>query len=185
MLSSTLSRSTLLRSHRPVISVRHVSRCALPVIYRRSMSSTHDSQRREGTSSNEPARDTSTSANIPTAEEPTIPRVSDDIQSSSQRTSPSEELVSPEQQQTASTKRADSQPPLTKAIDVGDVKERLRTWSEDAALIIRDRADRYTAVAVRSFAELGRELNKVTGYGEIESLKQQVAEQGAFMGSSF
>lgn len=149
------------------------------------MSSTHDTQRKEDTSSNEPARDTSTSSGTPTADEPNTLRVSDDTQSVPQHTSPSEEHVTPEQQQTASTKPADSQPPLTKVIDVDEVKERLRTWSEGAALVVRDRADRYTTVAVKSFAELGRELNKVTGYGEIESLKQQVAEQGAFMGSSF
>ncbi|THG97783.1 hypothetical protein EW026_g4289 [Hermanssonia centrifuga] len=62
-------------------------------------------------------------------------------------------------------------------MDVEEMKERLRSWSENAAILVRERADRYTAVAATTFGQLGRELNKVTGYGEIESLKRQVAEQ--------
>lgn len=63
-------------------------------------------------------------------------------------------------------------------IDVEEVKERLRSLTESTAAAVRDKADRYTAAAATIFAQLGRELNKVTGYGEIESLKRQVAEQG-------
>ncbi|KAI0793169.1 mitochondrial distribution and morphology family 33, partial [Irpex lacteus] len=58
------------------------------------------------------------------------------------------------------------------------VKERLRTWAENAAVALRGRADQYTSSAIKSFAQLGRELNKVTGYQEIEALKRAVASQG-------
>ncbi len=70
-------------------------------------------------------------------------------------------------------------------VDVEEMKERLRSWSENAAILVRERADRYTAVAATTFGQLGRELNKVTGYGEIESLKRQVAEQGMLSHESF
>ncbi|KAF7797398.1 hypothetical protein EIP86_008593 [Pleurotus ostreatoroseus] len=73
-----------------------------------------------------------------------------------------------------------SQTPQTVAgIDVEDLKQKLRTWSENAAIAIRERTDKYTHSAIKTFAQLGRELNKVTGYGEIETLKRQVAEQEA------
>ena len=72
-----------------------------------------------------------------------------------------------------------SQTPQTvPGIDVEDLKQKLRTWSENAAIAIRERTDKYTHSAIKTFAQLGRELNKVTGYGEIETLKRQVAEQG-------
>ncbi len=59
-----------------------------------------------------------------------------------------------------------------------DLKESLRGWTELAATSIRKHADHYTARAATTFAQLGRELNKVTGYGEIEILKRRVVEQG-------
>ncbi len=67
------------------------------------------------------------------------------------------------------------------AVDVEQVKEKLRTWAENAAVALRGRADQYTSSAIKSFAQLGRELNKVTGYQEIEALKRAVASQGKFL----
>jgi len=64
-------------------------------------------------------------------------------------------------------------------IDVERMRTRLRLWTEDAAVAMRERADRYTATAARAFAQLGRELNKMTGYEEIETLKQEVVAQEA------
>ena len=58
------------------------------------------------------------------------------------------------------------------------LKIRLRLWSENVIIAARERVDLYTTSAIRTFAQLGRELNKVTGYGEIENLKRQVADQG-------
>ena len=65
-----------------------------------------------------------------------------------------------------------------KSTAVDKVKEHLRVWSENAIIAARERVDVYTTSAIKTFAQLGRELNKVTGYGEIEGLKRQVAEQG-------
>ena len=59
------------------------------------------------------------------------------------------------------------------------MKEKLRIWAEDTAVALRGRADQYTCAAIKTFAQVGRELNKVTGYQEIEALKRAVAEQGA------
>ncbi|KZT11980.1 uncharacterized protein LAESUDRAFT_719932 [Laetiporus sulphureus 93-53] len=60
-----------------------------------------------------------------------------------------------------------------------DIKERLRGWSENAATLLRQHIDEYTAAVAVTFSQLGRELNKVTGYGEIEALKRKVVEQEA------
>jgi len=57
------------------------------------------------------------------------------------------------------------------------VKDALRLWAETGALTIRGRADDYSARAAKTFAQLGKELNKVTGYGDIEILKRRVVEQ--------
>lgn len=69
--------------------------------------------------------------------------------------------------------------PAGSVVDLAKVKEKLRLWTEDAAISVRERADRYTAVAAVTFAQLGRELNKVTGYEQIDKLKREVTEQGA------
>ena len=180
MLSSTLARSSLFRTHRTALTVHHVPRCTLPVTVLRSMSSIPDSQHRQGSPSSEPTRDQpiSSDQDCPTSKETSSSRISSDTLPVSQSTStPVEEYVKAEQQ-TTTTQSSDRTPPLANVIDVEQVRERLRSWSESTAIAVRDRADRYTVVAAKTFAQLGRELNKATGYGEIESLKQQVAEQG-------
>lgn len=58
------------------------------------------------------------------------------------------------------------------------VKQRLRSWSENAGIQLRQRADTFTAKVATTFSHLGSELNKVTGYEEIEALKRRVVEQG-------
>ena len=50
----------------------------------------------------------------------------------------------------------------------------------DTAIGIRKRADGFTAVTQALFSELGGQLNRATGYGEIELLKKKVEEQGVF-----
>ena len=42
---------------------------------------------------------------------------------------------------------------------------------------MRQRGDEFTARVARTFAQLGSELNRVTGYGEIEALKRKVVEK--------
>ena len=48
----------------------------------------------------------------------------------------------------------------------------------DAAINIRKRADGFTAVTQVLFSELGGQLNRATGYEEIELLKKKVEAQG-------
>ena len=48
----------------------------------------------------------------------------------------------------------------------------------DTAIGIRKRADGFTAVTQVLFSELGGQLNRATGYEEIEQLKKKVEEQG-------
>ncbi|KAI0698083.1 Mdm33 family-domain-containing protein [Cytidiella melzeri] len=62
-------------------------------------------------------------------------------------------------------------------VDIGKVEETLRSWAANTTIAIRGRADQYTASAITSFAQLARELNKVTGYQEIETLKRAVTAQ--------
>lgn len=58
------------------------------------------------------------------------------------------------------------------------VKEKLRDWSHQTATLLRHRSDTFTRKVAVTFAQLGSELNRVTGYGEIEILKKRVVEQG-------
>jgi hypothetical protein len=48
----------------------------------------------------------------------------------------------------------------------------------DTAIGIRKRADEFTVVSQALFSELGGQLNRATGYGEIELLKKKVEVQG-------
>lgn len=61
---------------------------------------------------------------------------------------------------------------------MANAKERLRGWSERTASQLRQQIDQYTASLAVTFSQLGKEINKVTGYGEIEVLKQRVVQQG-------
>ncbi|KAF8630937.1 hypothetical protein AX17_005294 [Amanita inopinata Kibby_2008] len=61
--------------------------------------------------------------------------------------------------------------------NLDEIKQRLREWSEQTAILIRNRADDFTAKSKTTFSQLGAHLNKVTGYEEIEALKRQVVEQ--------
>ena len=58
------------------------------------------------------------------------------------------------------------------------VKQRIREWTEKTAIVLRNRADDFTATTKTTFSQLGSELNRVTGYEEIEALKRKVVEQG-------
>lgn len=67
--------------------------------------------------------------------------------------------------------------PLT-AHDLKIVKARIREWTEQATISLRNRADDFTAKSKTTFSQLGNQLNKLTGYEEIEALKRCVVEQG-------
>ncbi|PBK97468.1 hypothetical protein ARMGADRAFT_987176 [Armillaria gallica] len=75
-----------------------------------------------------------------------------------------------------------SDPSSSKAeppVDLQQVKNRLLEWSDQAAITLRTRADDFTETTKSTFSQLGAQLNKVTGYEEIEVLKRQVVEQEA------
>jgi hypothetical protein len=54
----------------------------------------------------------------------------------------------------------------------------IRRWSEQNSIAFRQRADSLVARIATSFTRLGGEINKVSGYDEIEALKRQVVSQG-------
>ncbi|KAI0072026.1 hypothetical protein K474DRAFT_1580203, partial [Panus rudis PR-1116 ss-1] len=63
-------------------------------------------------------------------------------------------------------------------IPVDQVKQIIQEWTEKTSSTIRQQADTYTVRVAKTFSKLGSELNKVTGYEAIESLKKRVVEQG-------
>ncbi|CCM01901.1 uncharacterized protein FIBRA_03972 [Fibroporia radiculosa] len=65
------------------------------------------------------------------------------------------------------------------AISLENMKDRFREILEGTGTSLRQRIDIYTASLAVTFSQLGAEINKVTGYGEIEVLKRKVAEQEA------
>ena len=65
--------------------------------------------------------------------------------------------------------------------DLPIVKQRIREWTEQATIALRNRADDFTASTKTTFSQLGSQLNRVTGYEEIEALKRGVVEQGVFL----
>jgi len=54
----------------------------------------------------------------------------------------------------------------------------IRRWTEQNSIAFRQRTDSLIARLATSFTRLGGEINKVTGYDEIEALKRQVVSQG-------
>ena len=54
----------------------------------------------------------------------------------------------------------------------------LREWSEQKAIDLRQRTDAFVAGLAASFAQIGGQLNRVTGYNEIDALKRRVVDQG-------
>jgi sensitive to high expression protein 9 len=72
------------------------------------------------------------------------------------------------------------------AYDLDTIKERARDWMTLATAAfrqqtdeLRQRADQFTQKTSTKFFQLGSQLNRVTGYEQIEALKQRVVEQGA------
>jgi len=70
-----------------------------------------------------------------------------------------------------------SESPSHSPYDIEIVKQRIRAWKEQAAIVLRSRTDDFTASTKATFSQLGSELNRVTGYEAIEALKRDVAEQ--------
>ncbi|TCD62303.1 sensitivity to high expression protein she9, partial [Steccherinum ochraceum] len=83
----------------------------------------------------------------------------------------------PEPQRTTSPNPEAEESTSTREQRVEELKQMLKDWTERTSIMIRQRADGYTAHAAATFAQLGKELNKVTGYGDIEVLKKRVVTQ--------
>lgn len=64
--------------------------------------------------------------------------------------------------------------------DLDVIKRCIRDRMNQTAITLRQRADGLTAETKTKFLKLGAELNKVSGYEEIEALKKEVVEQGMF-----
>lgn len=67
-----------------------------------------------------------------------------------------------------------------RSVSADQVKQLLQEWSEKTSSTIREHADTYTVRVAKTFSKLGSELNKATGYEEIETLKKRVVEQGMY-----
>lgn len=98
----------------------------------------------------------------------------ENLSSSSSKLPTSEDFLSQ-----AAESSSHSQPKVT-PYDIDAVKQRLREWTDHAALTFRTRADDFTASTKVTFSQLGSQLNKVTGYEVIEALKRDVVEQGVY-----
>ena len=83
---------------------------------------------------------------------------------------------SPAESKTSSESPSES--PRLSSYHAEIVKRRIREWAEQGAIVLRNRADGFTSTTKATFSQLGSELNRVTGYEEIEALKRKVVEQG-------
>ena len=104
---------------------------------------------------------------------------------SEQEVSPSQLPEPPDVLKTSSSPAAESkissessESPRLSSYHAEIVKQRIREWAEQGAIVLRNRADGFTATTKATFSQLGSELNRVTGYEEIEALKRKVVEQG-------
>ncbi|PIL22606.1 hypothetical protein GSI_15296 [Ganoderma sinense ZZ0214-1] len=65
----------------------------------------------------------------------------------------------------------------TSADQFNSFKERMQELTTDTLKQMRVRGDEFTTRVAKTFSKLGAELNRVTGYEEIEILKRKVVEQ--------
>lgn len=74
--------------------------------------------------------------------------------------------------------RGSPPPPSDPASNVEHAQSIIRQWSEKNSIALRQRTDDLITLMATSFTRLGGEINRVTGYDEIETLKRQVVSQG-------
>ncbi|KAL1950177.1 hypothetical protein VTO73DRAFT_5300 [Trametes versicolor] len=67
----------------------------------------------------------------------------------------------------------------TNADKLALIRAQFKELSHETLGRMRDRGDGFTRQVARTFAQLGSELNRVTGYEEIEALKRRVVQQEA------
>ncbi|KAJ6557234.1 Mdm33 family-domain-containing protein [Mycena vulgaris] len=70
-----------------------------------------------------------------------------------------------------------SEPVASSSKQTSELKDRLRKWTDNTAIAVRGRADEFTSTTKTTLSQLGFQLNKMTGYEEIEALKRRVVEQ--------
>ena len=80
---------------------------------------------------------------------------------------------------TSTSSPPSSRPVFSKAGEgIEQAQSLIRRWSEQNSIAFRQRADSLIARIGVSFTRVGGEINRVTGYDEIETLKRQVVSQG-------
>ena len=94
---------------------------------------------------------------------------------------PRDEFIKTSSSPAESKTSESSESPKLSSYHAEIVKQRIREWAEQGAIVLRDRADGFTATTKATFSQLGSELNRVTGYEEIEALKRKVVEQGRIL----
>lgn len=99
-------------------------------------------------------------------------------ESSSQLPDPPNVIKSSSSPAESKTSSESSESPKLSSYHAEIVKRRIREWAEQGSIVLRNRADGFTATTKATFSQLGSELNRVTGYEEIEALKRKVVEQG-------
>ncbi|KAJ3890875.1 sensitive to high expression protein 9 [Lentinula edodes] len=100
-----------------------------------------------------------------------------DSDQSSPTTSTATSRPAPSLSKPLSPANSDSEDRQPRSLD--ELKEKLLKWVNDRAFHFRRRADNFTGATKVRLSGLGAELNKVTGYEEIDALKRQVVEQEA------
>jgi len=93
---------------------------------------------------------------------------------------------SPSQNTPDSTISSHSSDPLSNKVDedTESAQSIIRRWSERNSIALRQYTDNLIARLAVSFTRLGGEINRVTGYDEIEVLKRQVVSQEAHISAS-
>lgn len=111
----------------------------------------------------------------------TTPHPKQDLDSRPPRPNDPSKGSTPESQSeySSSSSPPSSLPAFSKAgASLEQAQSFIRRWSEQNSIAFRQRADSLVARIAISFTRLGGEINKVTGYDEIEVLKRQVVTQG-------
>ncbi|KAJ3839566.1 Mdm33 family-domain-containing protein [Lentinula raphanica] len=95
----------------------------------------------------------------------------------SNKDEPKPTVIDSEEQQSSSSNTPSSSSNQKQSLD--ELRETLLKWTNAWAFQFRRKADDFTAATKARLSGLGAELNKVTGYEEIDALKRQVVEQEA------
>ncbi|KAF9534515.1 Mdm33 family-domain-containing protein [Crepidotus variabilis] len=170
--SSRLKPTQLWRSFSTTKSTRNIQR---PSQYDLNLTETiHQAPNSTSTKSSEPS---TPDIRLPAPDANTVPILPSSPSISSSASVPLPEPSSVSTLQSTSTRKPESASEHLSEYDPAILKKRLREWTEQVAITLRHRADDFTTRSKTTFSHLGAELNKVTGYEEIEALKKGVSVQ--------